>query len=399
MNIHEYQAKAVLREFGAPVANGRPAFSPAEALAGAQALGGSLWVVKSQIHAGGRGKGKFKEATAGDKGGVRLARSLDEVRLFAGQMLGATLETVQTGPAGKQVNRLYIEEGAAIERELYLSALVDRAASRVAFVLSTEGGVNIEDVAHLTPKRIHSFTIDPATGVMPHHGRSAAQALGLQGDLAKQMGKLVAQLYAAFVDKDMAMLEINPLIVDTSGQLKLLDAKISFDDSALYRHPDIAALRDESEEDSKEVEASKHDLNYVALDGSIGCMVNGAGLAMATMDIIKLYGESPANFLDVGGGATRDKVTAAFKIITADPKVKGILVNIFGGIMRCDIIAEGVIAAVKEMGLRVPLVVRLEGTNVELGKKIIRESGLDVVSANDLDDAAQKIVNAVKAMK
>ena len=399
MNIHEYQAKAVLREFGAPVANGRPAFSPAEALAGAQALGGSLWVVKSQIHAGGRGKGKFKEATAGDKGGVRLARSLDEVRLFAEQMLGATLETVQTGPAGKQVNRLYIEEGAAIERELYLSALVDRAASRVAFVLSTEGGVNIEDVAHLTPERIHSFTIDPATGVMPHHGRSAAQALGLQGDLAKQMGKLVAQLYAAFVDKDMAMLEINPLIVDTSGQLKLLDAKISFDDSALYRHPDIAALRDESEEDSKEVEASKHDLNYVALDGSIGCMVNGAGLAMATMDIIKLYGESPANFLDVGGGATRDKVTAAFKIITADPKVKGILVNIFGGIMRCDIIAEGVIAAVKEMGLRVPLVVRLEGTNVELGKKIIRESGLDVVSANDLDDAAQKIVNAVKAMK
>ena len=399
MNIHEYQAKAVLREFGAPVANGRPAFSPAEALAGAQALGGSLWVVKSQIHAGGRGKGKFKEATAGDKGGVRLARSLDEVRLFAEQMLGATLETVQTGPAGKQVNRLYIEEGAAIERELYLSALVDRAASRVAFVLSTEGGVNIEDVAHLTPERIHSFTIDPATGVMPHHGRSAAQALGLHGDLAKQMGKLVAQLYAAFVDKDMAMLEINPLIVDTSGQLKLLDAKISFDDSALYRHPDIAALRDESEEDSKEVEASKHDLNYVALDGSIGCMVNGAGLAMATMDIIKLYGESPANFLDVGGGATRDKVTAAFKIITADPKVKGILVNIFGGIMRCDIIAEGVIAAVKEMGLRVPLVVRLEGTNVELGKKIIRESGLDVVSANDLDDAAQKIVNAVKAMK
>ena len=399
MNIHEYQAKAVLREFGAPVANGRPAFSPAEALAGAQALGGSLWVVKSQIHAGGRGKGKFKEATAGDKGGVRLARSLDEVRLFAEQMLGATLETVQTGPAGKQVNRLYIEEGAAIERELYLSALVDRAASRVAFVFSTEGGVNIEDVAHLTPERILSFTIDPATGVMPHHGRSAAQALGLQGDLAKQMGKLVAQLYAAFVDKDMAMLEINPLIVDTSGQLKLLDAKISFDDSALYRHPDIAALRDESEEDSKEVEASKHDLNYVALDGSIGCMVNGAGLAMATMDIIKLYGESPANFLDVGGGATRDKVTAAFKIITADPKVKGILVNIFGGIMRCDIIAEGVIAAVKEMGLRVPLVVRLEGTNVELGKKIIRESGLDVVSANDLDDAAQKIVNAVKAMK
>ncbi len=396
MNIHEYQAKAVLRAFGAPLSNGRPAFTPDEALAGAQELGGTLWVVKSQIHAGGRGKGKFKEAAAGDQGGVRLARSLDEVKSFATQMLGHTLVTVQTGPAGKQVNRLYIEEGADIDKEYYCSALVDRVTSRVAFVLSTEGGVNIEDVAHKTPEKIHSFSIDPATGVMPHHARTAARALGLSGDLGKQLEKLIAQLYAAFVSKDMAMLEINPLIVTKSGQLKVLDAKVSFDGNALYRHPDMAALRDESEEDAKEIEASKHDLNYITLDGSIGCMVNGAGLAMATMDIIKLYGESPANFLDVGGGATKERVTAAFKIITADPHVKGILVNIFGGIMRCDVIAEGVIAAVREMGLKVPLVVRLEGTNVELGKKILRESGLNVIAADDLDDAAQKIVGAVK---
>ena len=397
MNIHEYQAKAVLREYGAPVSKGAAAFTPDEAVAAANALGGSLWVVKSQIHAGGRGKGKFKEASAGDKGGVRLARSIEEVKTNAAEMLGATLVTVQTGPAGKQVNRLYIEEGATIDREFYLSALVDRVTARVAFVVSTEGGVNIEDVAHHTPEKIHSFSIDPATGIMPHHGRTAARALGLAGDLAKQAERLIAQLYAAFIAKDMAMLEINPLIVTSQGQLKVLDAKISFDDNAISRHPDIAALRDESEEDAKEIEASKHDLNYITLDGSIGCMVNGAGLAMATMDIIKLYGESPANFLDVGGGATKDKVTAAFKIITADPNVKGILVNIFGGIMRCDIIAEGVIAAVKEMGLQVPLVVRLEGTNVELGKKIIRESGLNVIPADDLDDAAQKIVGAVKA--
>jgi len=396
MNIHEYQAKAVLREFGAPLSRGAPAFSPDEAVAAANALGGSLWVVKSQIHAGGRGKGRFKEASAGDKGGVRLARSIDEVKSNAAQMLGATLVTVQTGAPGKQVNRLYIEEGAAIDREFYLSALVDRVSARVAFVMSTEGGVNIEDVAHKTPEKIHSFSVDPATGIMPHHGRAAARALGLNGDLAKQAERLIAQLYAAFVDRDMAMLEINPLIVTTSGQLKVLDAKISFDDNALARHPEIAALRDESEEDSKEIEASKHDLNYITLDGSIGCMVNGAGLAMATMDIIKLYGESPANFLDVGGGASKEKVTAAFKIITADPNVKGILVNIFGGIMRCDIIAEGVIAAVREMGLKAPLVVRLEGTNVELGKKIIRESGLNVIPADDLDDAAQKIVGAVR---
>jgi succinyl-CoA synthetase beta subunit len=396
MNIHEYQAKAVLAAFGAPVSAGRPAFTPEEAVAAAKELPGPLYVVKSQIHAGGRGKGRFKEARAGDKGGVRLARSVEEVGQFAKQMLGATLVTVQTGPAGKQVNRLYIEDGSSIDKEFYLSALVDRAVSRVAFVLSTEGGVNIEDVAHKTPEKIHSFSIDPATGAMAHHGRAAARALGLSGDLAKQAGALIAKLYAAFVAKDMSMLEINPLIVTTGGQLKVLDAKVSFDDNALYRHPDIAALRDESEEDAKEIEASKHDLNYIALDGTIGCMVNGAGLAMATMDIIKLYGESPANFLDVGGGASKDKVTAAFKIITADPNVKGILVNIFGGIMRCDVIAEGVIAAVKEMGLEVPLVVRLEGTNVDVGKTIIRDSGLNVIPADDLDDAAQKIVGAVK---
>jgi succinyl-CoA synthetase beta subunit len=385
MNIHEYQAKTVLRAFSAPVANGFPAFTPEEAAEAAKKLGGPLWVVKSQIHAGGRGKGKFKEAKAGDKGGVRLARSVDEVKRFASEMLGATLVTVQTGPAGKQVNRLYIEDGSSIDRELYLSALVDRKASRVSFVLSTEGGVNIEDVAHKTPEKIHSFSIDPATGVMPHHGRTAARALGLTGGLAKQAEALIAKLYAAFVAKDMSMLEINPLIVTTDGQLRVLDAKVAFDDNALYRHPDILALRDETEEDAKEIEASKHDLNYVALDGTIGCMVNGAGLAMATMDIIKLYGESPA------------KVTAAFKIITADPNVKGILVNIFGGIMRCDVIAEGVIAAVKETGLTAPLVVRLEGTNVDLGKKILRESGLNVIAADDLDDAAQKIVAAVRS--
>jgi len=396
MNIHEYQAKAVLAAFAAPVSAGKPAFTPDEAVAAAKALPGPVWVVKSQIHAGGRGKGKFKEPSAGDKGGVRLARSIDEVKRFATEMLGATLVTVQTGPVGKQVNCLYVEDGSSIDRELYLSALVDRKASRVSFVLSTEGGVNIEDVAHKTPEKIHSFSIDPATGVMPHHGRTAARALGLTGDLAKQAEALIAKFYAAFVAKDMSMLEINPLIVTTDGQLRVLDAKVAFDDNALYRHPDILALRDETEEDAKEIEASKHDLNYIALDGTIGCMVNGAGLAMATMDIIKLYGESPANFLDVGGGASKDKVTAAFKIITADPNVKGILVNIFGGIMRCDVIAEGVIAAVKETGLTTPLVVRLEGTNVDLGKQIIRDSGLNVVPADDLDDAAQKIVKAVR---
>ncbi|TPQ46258.1 ADP-forming succinate--CoA ligase subunit beta, partial [Prosthecomicrobium hirschii] len=344
---------------------------------------------------GGRGKGSFKEAAAGEKGGVRLAKSAAEAEAFVHQMLGNTLVTVQTGPAGKQVNRLYIEEGSAIEKEFYLSMLVDRATARVAFVVSTEGGMNIEDVAHDTPEKIVTFSVDPATGILPQHGRRVADALKLSGDLAKQAERLVARLYAAFVAKDMSMLEINPLIVTKDGQLRCLDAKIAFDGNAIYRHPDIAALRDETEEDAKEIEASKYDLNYITLDGTIGCMVNGAGLAMATMDIIKLYGAAPANFLDVGGGATKEKVTAAFKIITADPAVKGVLVNIFGGIMRCDVIAEGVIAAVRDVGLAVPLVVRLEGTNVDLGKTIIRESGLNVIPADDLDDAAQKIVAAV----
>jgi succinyl-CoA synthetase beta subunit len=396
MNIHEYQAKALLKEFGAPVSRGIPVLKAGDAEAAAKQLGGPLWVVKSQIHAGGRGKGKFKEASAGSGGGVRLAKSIDEVKTFTKQMLGATLVTVQTGPHGKQVNRLYLEEGSDIAKEFYLSLLVDRETSRVSFVVSTEGGVNIEDVAHNTPEKIVTFSVDPATGIMSHHGRAVAQALKLTGDLAKQAESLAAQLYTAFLAKDMAMLEINPLIVTRQGKLVVLDAKVAFDDNALFRHPDVAALRDETEEDPKEIEASKYELNYVALDGSIGCMVNGAGLAMATMDIIKLYGMAPANFLDVGGSATKEKVTAAFKIITADPNVKGILINIFGGIMKCDVIAEGVVAAVNEVGLKIPLVVRLEGTNVDLGKKIIRESGLNVVSADNLDDAAQKIVKAVK---
>ena len=397
MNIHEYQAKAILREFGAPVAVGVPVLKAEDAAAAAKTLPGPVYVVKAQIHAGGRGKGTFKEAAAGEKGGVRLAKSIEEAETFAKQMLGNTLVTVQTGETGKQVNRLYIEDGAAIDKEFYLSILIDRATSRVSFVVSTEGGMDIETVAHDTPEKIVTFSVDPATGIMPHHGRHVADALGLKGDLVKQAGKLTEQLYAAFIAKDMEMLEINPLIVTKDGKLRCLDAKVSFDDNALYRHPEIVELRDKTEEDEKEIEASKHDLAYIALDGNIGCMVNGAGLAMATMDIIKLYGEFPANFLDVGGGATTEKVTAAFKIITADPKVKGILVNIFGGIMKCDVIAEGVIAAVKEVGLEVPLVVRLEGTNVDLGKKIIDSSGLNVIAAEDLDDAAQKIVGAVRS--
>ncbi len=396
MNIHEYQAKALLNEFGVPISKGVPVLKAADAEAAAKALPGPVWVVKSQIHAGGRGKGKFKEASAGDKGGVRIAKSAAEVAEFAKQMLGATLVTVQTGPAGKQVNRLYIEDGSDIDKEFYLSILVDRETSEVSFVVSTEGGVNIEEVAHNTPEKIVTFSVDPATGIMNHHGRTVAKALNLTGDLAKQAEKLTAQLYNAFVTTDMAMLEINPLVVTKQGELRCLDAKINFDSNALYRHPDIVKLRDLTEEDEKEIEASKYDLNYIALEGTIGCMVNGAGLAMATMDIIKLYGATPANFLDVGGGATKEKVAAAFKIITSDPNVKGILVNIFGGIMRCDVVAEGVVAAVREVGLGVPLVVRLEGTNVELGKKVIAESGLNVVAADDLDDAAQKIVNAVK---
>ena len=396
MNIHEHQAKAVLAEFGAPVPRGYPAFTVEEAVAAAEKLGGPVFVVKSQIHAGGRGKGKFEGLGPDAKGGVRVVKSVEDVKTNAAEMLGRVLVTHQTGPKGKQVNRLYIEEGAAIAKEFYLSLLVDRETSMVSVVASTEGGMDIEDVAHATPEKIHSFSIDPATGVWPTHARALAKALGLTGGLAKEAATLLTQLYTAFLAKDMAMLEINPLIVTEDDHLKVLDAKLSFDGNSLFRHPDIRALRDETEEDPKEIEASKYDLAYIALDGEIGCMVNGAGLAMATMDIIKLYGAEPANFLDVGGGATTEKVTAAFKIITADPAVKGILVNIFGGIMRCDIIAEGVIAAVKEVGLTVPLVVRLEGTNVELGKKIIRESGLNVIAANDLSDGAEKIVKAVK---
>ncbi|KAA2236848.1 ADP-forming succinate--CoA ligase subunit beta [Salinarimonas soli] len=399
MNIHEYQAKAVLKEFGVPVSPGRAIFKAEEAEAAARELGGPLWVVKSQIHAGGRGKGKFKEKEAGEKGGVRLAKSVEEVGEFARQMLGRTLVTIQTGEAGKQVNRLYIEHGSDIEAEFYLSMLVDRATSRVAFVVSTEGGMDIEQVAHDSPEKIVTFTVDQASGIMPLHGRLVAGALGLKGDLAKQAERLVSNLYTAFMAKDMEMLEINPLIVTKDQRLHCLDAKVSFDGNALYRHPDIVSLRDTSEEDEKEIEASKYDLAYIALDGTIGCMVNGAGLAMATLDIIKLYGEEPANFLDVGGGASEEKVTAAFKIITADPNVRGILVNIFGGIMKCDVIARGVIAAVRTVGLQVPLVVRLEGTNVEEGKRIIRESGLNVIPADDLDDAAQKIVSAVRGGK
>jgi succinyl-CoA synthetase beta subunit len=385
MNIHEYQAKAVLREFGVPVPRGIAAFTPEEAVKAATELGGPVWVVKAQIHAGGRGKA----------GGVKVVKSVDDVRREAARLLGSVLVTHQTGPHGKQVNRIYVEEGSLIDREFYLSAVVDRETARVAFVVSTEGGMDIEEVAKSHPERIMSFSVDPATAIMPHHGRRVAQALRLTGDLAKKTESVVAKLYAAFVAKDMSLLEINPLVVTKSGELICLDAKMGFDDNALYRHPDMMALRDLTEEDAKEIEASKYDLNYVALEGTIGCMVNGAGLAMATMDIIKLYGEAPANFLDVGGGASKERVAAAFKIITADPKVEGILVNIFGGIMKCDIIAEGVVAAVKEVGLKVPLVVRLEGTNVELGKKILSESRLNVIAADDLDDAAQKIVKAV----
>ena len=397
MNIHEYQAKALLKQYGAPVSEGRAVLTVDEAATKARELPGPLWVVKSQIHAGGRGKGRFKEPEAGDKGGVRLAKSVDEVVENVRQMLGNTLVTHQTGPAGKQVNRIYLEDGSDIARELYLALLVDRSTSRISFVASTEGGMDIEEVAASTPEKIVSFSVDPASGLSDFHGRRVAFALGLEGDQVKQCGALVKLLYKAFVEKDMEMLEINPLIVTEQGQLKVLDAKVGFDNNALYRQKDILALRDETEEDPKELEASKYDLNYIALDGEIGCMVNGAGLAMATMDIIKLYGAEPANFLDVGGGATKEKVTEAFKIITSDPNVKGILVNIFGGIMRCDIIAEGIIAAVKEVGLQVPLVVRLEGTNVELGKKIIAESGLNVIAADDLKDGAQKIVKAVKS--
>jgi len=389
MNIHEYQAKQVLDGFGVPVPKGKPAFTVAEAVAAAEALGGPVWVVKAQIHAGGRGKG----------GGVKVVKSIEDVKKEAQRMLGMTLVTHQTGPEGRVVKRLYIEDGSAIERELYLSALVDRATSRIAFIVSTEGGMDIEQVAHDTPEKIHTIQIEPVAGYSPHIGNQIAAALKLKGEQAKQIGQVVRKLYEAFVAKDMSLLEINPLVVTKDGNIVCLDAKLNFDDNALYRHKDIQELRDLDEEDPMEVEASKFDLSYVKLDGEIGCMVNGAGLAMATMDIIKLFGSEPANFLDVGGGASREKVTAAFKIIVSDPNVKGILVNIFGGIMKCDIIAEGIIAAAKEVSLKVPLVVRLEGTNVELGKEILAKSGLAITSADNLADAAQKIVAAVKGSK
>jgi succinyl-CoA synthetase beta subunit len=386
MNIHEYQAKEILRGFGAPVPQGVAAFDVDDAVRAAGQLGGPVWVVKAQIHAGGRGKG----------GGVKVVRSLEELREEAHRMLGMTLVTHQTGPHGRTVRRLYIEDGSAIDRELYLSALVDRGSSRISFIASTSGGMDIEAVARETPGEIHTFTVDPAAGFSAYVGLQIATALDLHGDQAKQCGRLIKTLYQAFVAKDMSLLEINPLVVTKEGRVICLDAKMNFDDNALFRHPDIMALRDPDEEDPMEREAAKHDLSYVKLDGSIGCMVNGAGLAMATMDIIKLYGEEPANFLDVGGGASKQKVTAAFKIILSDPNVKGILVNIFGGIMRCDIIAEGIIAAAREVKLAVPLVVRLEGTNVDLGKDILARSGLPIVAGSDLADAAEKIVAAVR---
>ena len=396
MNIHEYQAKALLRNYGAPVSDGRIVLKSEDAKTAAGELDGPMWVVKAQIHAGGRGKGTFLEADAGTKGGVRITKSVEEAASEAKKMLGRTLVTHQTGPVGKQVNRVYIEDGSEIIEELYLAILVDRQSSRVSFVCSTEGGMDIEAVAEASPEKILSFSIDPTTSFQPYHGRRIAFMLGLEGKQLKQCVSLMTTLYQLFLEKDMEMLEINPLIVSGSGNLKCLDAKMGFDGNATYRHADIAELRDTTEEDPKELEASKYDLNYIALDGEIGCMVNGAGLAMATMDIIKLYGAEPANFLDVGGGATKEKVTEAFKIITSDPNVKGILVNIFGGIMRCDVIAEGVVAAVKEVGLKVPLVVRLEGTNVERGNEIINTSGLDVIAAENLKDGAKKIVKAVK---
>ncbi len=389
MNIHEYQAKAVLKEFGVPILRGIAAFSVDEAVKAANDLGGPVWVVKSQIHAGGRGKG----------GGVKVVKSIDAVKSEATRMLGMTLVTPQTGPQGRVVRRLFVEEGAAIARELYLSILVDRETSRVAFIASTEGGMDIEKVAHDTPEKILTIYVDPASGIQAFHGRRIAKALKVTGDTAKQMGALIDKLYRAFVAKDMSLLEINPLVITDKGDVVCLDAKINFDDNALYRHKEIAELHDPHEQDPAELEAAKYDLNFIKLDGSIGCLVNGAGLAMATMDIIKLYGSSPANFLDVGGGASKEKVTAAFKILLKDPAVKGILVNIFGGIMRCDIIAEGIIAAAKETSLSIPLVARLSGTNADLGKKLLKESGLALIPADDLADAADKIVKAIKSVK
>ncbi len=386
MNIHEYQAKGLLAEYGISVPRGGVAFTVDEAIAEAEKLGGPIWVVKAQIHAGGRGKG----------GGVKVVKSIDDVRTEASNILGMQLVTHQTGPQGKKVHRIYVEDGSAIASEFYLSCLVDRETSRIAFIVSTEGGMDIEQVAADTPEKILTLTIDPAAGFQPFHGRRIAFALGLDGDLVKQCVRLVSNLYRLFLAKDASLMEINPLVVTQDKQLICLDAKMNFDSNALMRHQDILDLRDLTEEDPAEVEASKHELNYIKLDGEIGCMVNGAGLAMATMDIIKLFGSAPANFLDVGGGATKERVTEAFKIILSDENVKGILVNIFGGIMRCDVIAEGIVTAAKELDLNVPLVVRLEGTNVEKGKKILNDSGLAIIAADDLGDAAQKVVNAVK---
>ncbi|WP_207460177.1 ADP-forming succinate--CoA ligase subunit beta [Azospirillum sp. SYSU D00513] len=395
MNIHEYQAKGLLKKYGVAVPRGGVAYTPQEAETVARELGGPVWVVKSQIHAGGRGAGRFKSNPEG-KGGVRVVKSIEEVGKNAGEMLGHVLVTKQTGPEGKEVKRLYVEEGADIKRELYLSLLVDRGTGRITVVASTEGGMEIEEVAHNTPEKIVKVSIDPVTGIQGYHTRKIAFALGLEGKQVGAASKFLTAMYKAFVDLDCAIVEVNPLIVTGSGDILALDAKMSFDDNALFRHKDVEELRDEAEEDPAEIEAAKHSLNYVKLDGNIGCMVNGAGLAMATMDIIKLYGGEPANFLDVGGGATKERVTAAFKLILSDPNVEGILVNIFGGIMRCDVIAEGVVAAAREVQLHVPLVVRLEGTNVDLGKKILAESGLPILSADNLADAADKVVKAVK---
>src|SRR5579859_344229 len=395
MNIHEYQAKKLLAKYGVATLKGGVAYTPDEAEMVAKELGGPVWVVKSQIHAGGRGKGKFKGHES-EGGGVRVVKSADDVRENTKKMLGHVLVTHQTGPAGKEVKRVYIEEGCDIKRELYLGMLIDRATSRVTIMASTEGGMEIEEVAATHPEKILKVAIDPVTGFQQYHGREIAFGLGLEGKQVNTAVKFIGALYKAFIDLDCSIVEINPLVVTGSGDVIALDAKVNFDDNALFRHKDIEELRDESEEDPSELEAARHSLNYVKLDGKIGCMVNGAGLAMATMDIIKLYGSEPANFLDVGGGATKERVTTAFKLILSDPNVEGILVNIFGGIMRCDVIAEGVVAAAREVSLNVPLVVRLEGTNVELGKKIMAQSGLPIIAADNLADAAEKVVKAVK---
>jgi succinyl-CoA synthetase beta subunit len=395
MNIHEYQAKTVLAKYGVAVPRGKVAYTPDEAEKAARELGGAVWVVKSQIHAGGRGAGRFKDDPQG-KGGVRVVKSPADVKANATAMLGHVLVTKQTGPKGKEVKRVYIEEGCDIKRELYLGMLIDRVTGRITAIASSEGGMDIEDVAAKHPEKILQVAIDPATGLQPFHGRKIAYALGLEGKQVGSAVKFLSAMYDAFVGLDCSIVEINPLVVTGAGEVLALDAKINFDDNALFRHKDIEELRDPDEEDPMELEAGKHGLNYIKLDGNIGCMVNGAGLAMATMDIIKLYGGDPANFLDVGGGATRERVSTAFKLILSDPNVEGILVNIFGGIMRCDVIAEGVVAAAREVALNVPLVVRLEGTNVELGKKVLKQSGLKIVSADNLADAAEKIVKAVK---